>query len=107
MGLIGSQVGTLMLDDLRGVQVIITAGGLSVLYRTIENGNKSISYKMDDYLGLAMFKDIYDNRQGNLVAGIQLCDVKGFPLEGQHYPVNEFTWSGNISYGGGEAISFL
>jgi len=106
MMLQGNQVGTLMTEETKGIQVMITSGGISVFYRNIE-GNMEPSFRPEDYSGLAMFKDIYDQRQGNLVAGILLCTANGYPIEGQHYPVNEFTWSGNISYGGGEVISFL
>jgi hypothetical protein len=95
----GRQVGTLMLDGYTGVQVTIDE--YTIYAKRISNG------VTHDYKVLAMYKDKYDSRQGAYVGGVILCDAKGYPLEEEHYTLSDFTWSGNISYGGGTIIPFL
>lgn len=96
----GRQTGTLMFDEKNGVRVTLDPLG-DASYQFIEDNelNKTVNY--------AIYKDIYDSKQGNYVAGIHLCDTNGYPLQDRHYKISDFTWSGNISYGGGEIIPFL
>lgn len=96
----GRQTGTLILPDgYNGIQITLDAYG-DPRYNRIING------VTDEYMGYCMYKDKYDSRQGSYVGGIILCDAAGFPLPNEHYMLSEFTWSGNISYGGGEVINF-
>jgi hypothetical protein len=95
----GIQTGTLMFDGYNGIKVTIDA--YSIHFQRIVNNQE------DEYKGYAMYKDKYDTRQGNYVGGIVLCDANGYPNDSEHYMLSEFTWSGNISYGGGEVIPFL
>lgn len=96
----GKQIGTLMKDSENGIQVYLDPIE-SIKYKRIVNGT------LEEYTGFAMYKEIYDTRQGSMVSGIVLCDASGYPMESEHYKVSDFTWSGNVSYGGGTPISFL
>jgi len=97
----GKQIGTMLsADSQTGIQITLEPYG-DPRYQRITNGS------VEPYKGFCMYKDKYCTRQGNMVGGIALCDAKGYPMDNEHYMLSEFTWSGNISYGGGEAIPFL
>ena len=95
----GKQIGTYMKDKKNGIRVTMEPYA-SIYYQRIVDG------QLDEYAGLAMEKDVYDERQGTYVAGIVLCDASGNPIESEQYKLSDFTWSGNISYGGGSPINF-
>lgn len=95
----GKQIGTYLPDGLNGIQVRYEQS-MSIRYQRIVDG------KMDEYVGLAIEKEIYDERQGTYVAGIVLCDASGYPIKGEEYKMNDFVWSGNLSYGNANPIEW-
>lgn len=93
------QIGTLLTtpDGLNGIQVILEEYG-DPTYKRIVDGS------LDEYEGMASYKDKYDERQGSYVGGIILCDSSGNEIASEHYRVSDFTWSGNLPTGKTEEI---
>lgn len=77
-----------------GIYIEISDNGYGVNYRRVHNG------ELGDQIGQAILKEVYDENQGNKVAGIELTDVNGYPT-GETFKLRDFQMSGNLRWLGG------
>jgi hypothetical protein len=73
-----------------GVEITVHEGGYGFDYVKIVNGQRQPG-------GMATYKEVYDERTGCDVSGIELLDHRGQPT-GEVYKLRDFHMSGNLSH---------
>lgn len=87
----GKQTGYLWTDGtgMNGLYIEVEEYGTGVDFCRIANGQREMVMRP------AILKDVYDERQGNMVSGIWLTDATGQPT-GEKYKMRDFQMSGNL-----------
>ncbi|MNW28187.1 hypothetical protein D3C74_50070 [compost metagenome] len=73
-----------------GIYIEITDGGFGVNFKRIRGG------EIDSRFSIAILKDVYDENNGCMVAGVALTDATGEPT-GEVYKMRDFQITGNIT----------